>query len=238
MKRTALIAALLLAACHGQAPEPAPSPTPAAAKPTGPDWVATIEKTPEGGMRMGNPAAPVKLIEYGSRSCPTCKAFAQESGTLRSHYIAGGKVSYEFRDYVIHPQDVAGIMVGRCADPANYFALLDAMFTDQDHSYDLLARNIKPSDEKAVAGMTVPQRLEWFADKAGYLTLAARHGVPIEKARACFADKSALDTLGTQQQAADKQYKLPGTPSFILNGKLVDAASWAELEPLLKAAGG
>jgi protein-disulfide isomerase len=34
------------------------------------DWTQTVARTPEGGFRMGNPNAPVKLIEYLSFACP------------------------------------------------------------------------------------------------------------------------------------------------------------------------
>ena len=53
------------------------------AAPAGKQWSTTVTKTAEGGYRMGNPDAPIKLVEYGSRSCPHCKRFAEESGPLR-----------------------------------------------------------------------------------------------------------------------------------------------------------
>ena len=40
--------------------------------------VTTVVRTPAGGYRQGNPDAPVKLIEYGSRTCPTCARFAAD----------------------------------------------------------------------------------------------------------------------------------------------------------------
>ena len=36
-----------------------------------------VSKTPEGGYIVGNPDAPIKLLEYGSRTCPTCGAFGR-----------------------------------------------------------------------------------------------------------------------------------------------------------------
>ena len=56
----------------------------------------TVVATPEGGHRMGNPNAPIKLVEYGSRGCPVCGRFAAEGmEPLRTKYISTGKVSYE-----------------------------------------------------------------------------------------------------------------------------------------------
>ena len=32
----------------------------------------TASETPEGGFVIGNPNAPLKLVEYGSLTCPAC----------------------------------------------------------------------------------------------------------------------------------------------------------------------
>ena len=49
----------------------APSPngsTPAAAAAQR-DWTKAVEATPDGGFRIGNPNAPIKLVEYASLTC-------------------------------------------------------------------------------------------------------------------------------------------------------------------------
>ena len=51
-------------------------PVAAVAPPAGKAWTDVVKATPEGGMVMGNPAAPIKLVEYGSLSCPHCAKFA------------------------------------------------------------------------------------------------------------------------------------------------------------------
>ena len=57
--------------------------------------------TPAGGFVMGNPNAKVKLIEYGSLTCPHCREF-DEKGVqpLIANYVKTGQVSWEFRNYV------------------------------------------------------------------------------------------------------------------------------------------
>ena len=63
------------------------------------DWSRTVAVTPEGGFRMGNPAAHVKVVEYGSLACPHCRHF-EETGyrPLVQKYVRTGQVSYEFRN--------------------------------------------------------------------------------------------------------------------------------------------
>jgi protein-disulfide isomerase len=41
-------------------------------------WSDVIVPTAEGGLVMGNPNAPVKMVEYGSLSCPHCAKLAQD----------------------------------------------------------------------------------------------------------------------------------------------------------------
>ena len=74
MKSRLLLLALplALAACGGgngdaNSSAPAASPVAAVPAPAGKDWTQVVSKTAEGYV-MGNPDAPIKLVEYGSPS--------------------------------------------------------------------------------------------------------------------------------------------------------------------------
>ena len=59
------------------------------APPAGKAWADEIAKTPEGGYRMGNPAAPIKLIEYASYTCSHCMEFSEQSSApMREEFIS------------------------------------------------------------------------------------------------------------------------------------------------------
>ena len=84
MMRTLLLtsmAALALAACGDTKTDPAKEQAAIAkvAAPAGKSWSQTVVKTPEGGYLMGNPDAPIKLVEYGSLTCSHCADFSNES---------------------------------------------------------------------------------------------------------------------------------------------------------------
>ena len=68
------------------------------------DWTQTVARTPEGGFRMGNPDAPVKMIEYLSLTCPHCAAISrgERRDALIRDYVRSGRVSIEYRNY--HPE--------------------------------------------------------------------------------------------------------------------------------------
>src|SRR5437870_4258034 len=86
------------------------------------DWSLVAVRTPEGGVRIGNPAAPVKLIEYGSITCPHCAAFSADgAAALRARYVRTGRVSWEYRPYLIFPTDPGIFMLLNCLPPAPIF---------------------------------------------------------------------------------------------------------------------
>ncbi len=215
---------------------------PAAAEkspPAGTSWVETVAKTEEGGMRMGNPDAAIKLIEYGARTCPTCARFDIEGlPELKSGLIASGKVSYEFRDYPVHGAlDVGPILLGHCVAPAQFFPMLDEMMRNQPA---LLANESKftPAEQAAFAKMTPNELAAAFSDKLGYLAFVRQRGVPEDKARACLADKDAITQLAARTDKANQQFSVGGTPTFIINGKVAQGVlDWAGLKTALIAAG-
>src|SRR5918998_2689468 len=59
--------------------------------PPGGDWAQVVSQTPAGGFVMGNPNARVKLIEFGSMTCPHCREF-DEAGVqpLIDKYVKTG----------------------------------------------------------------------------------------------------------------------------------------------------
>jgi protein-disulfide isomerase len=232
---------LALSACN-KAPETAAAPqaegtaTPGAATAAS-NWLETASKTAEGGMLMGNPQAAVKLIEYGALSCPHCAKFSADSREKLKEYVATGKVSYEFRTFLIHPQDVPASLLARCNGAGPFFAISEQMYDTQN---DWLGKSstISEADQKAWQAMTPSQVAVQMADKLGLVDFVKARGVGADKAAACLADKAGMDELEKIAKGATDQYQISGTPTFIINGQVVpDTTTWDLLEPALKAAG-
>jgi len=199
------------------------------------DWTHTVTATPEGGFRMGNPAARVKLVEYGSLACPHCRHF-EETGyrPLLDGYVRGGKVSYEFRNIVLNGPDVAVSLLTRCAGPGKFFAMAQAVFTTQaDWEKRVAAMN--SADVAALKDMTDRQVFTRYAEVSGMAALAGKFGLTPQRSAACLADPKGLERLLDITRAAN-DVGINRTPTFLINGKVNDAATWDELEPALKAA--
>ena len=73
---------------------------------------------------MGNPNARVKLVEYGSLACPHCRHF-EETGykPLVQGYVRTGRVSYEFRSFLLNAPDISVSLLAHCAGPAKFFPM-------------------------------------------------------------------------------------------------------------------
>lgn len=242
----AILPALALAACGGggssnsAAPVANAAPVAAAPAPAGQNWVDTVVATPDFGMRMGNPDAPLKLIEYGSRACPFCAAFDAEGfPALKAKYIATGKLSYEFRDYPVHGAlDVAPTLLGHCVGPDAFFPLLDQMMANQP---TLLAKEqeVGQKIQTTMANAAPAAIATAYAEGLGYLPFVQQRGITAAQAQACLNDQSKLDALTKSAAKAESDFSVHGTPTFVLNGTtLPDTGDWATLEPKLKAAGG
>jgi protein-disulfide isomerase len=213
-----------------------PSKVVAVAAPSGTDWTATVTKTADGGYLMGNPAATVKLLEFGALSCPHCAKFSRESSEGLKALVTKGTVSYEFRPFLIHAQDVAASLLAACNGPAPFFAIAEQMYAKQEEWNSAAA--FTPEDQKAMQGMAPLQLAGMIASKMKLDTFVEQRGVSAAKAKACLTDQAALDALGKVSEQGQAQFKITGTPTFIINGQVVpDANTWEGIEPLLKSAG-
>lgn len=235
-----LILPLLLAACGdgaGSGNVATAAPVASAAAPAGQNWIDVVEKV-DNGYRMGNPNAPIKLVEYGARSCPICGAFGRAATRpLEEKYVASGKVSYEFHDFLVHgAQDLPGALLGACGGGATFFPLLEAMFANQD---DYLGRLPKMSaaDQAKLRTASPTQAVTMLAEQGGLIELVKQRGIPEAKARQCLNNQPLLEALVKETDKLGADGRVTGTPTFYLNGDRVQGGDWASVEAALKAAG-
>lgn len=240
--RFVAVAALLgLAACDA-ASTAAPGPAGTrggATKASGSarDWASVTAATPEGGFRIGNPNARVKLLEFASLTCPHCKDFHEAAiGTIKTKYVASGDVSYEFRNFVLNGPDYAASLLARCQGPQPFFGLLNAFFTDQA-SWMQPFTTLTPADSARLSALPQDKQITALAETGKLDAYVRTRGIPRAKFDQCLADKGAFDKLIAMRTQATDTYKLTGTPGFIINGKTQEGVyTWAQLEPKLQAA--
>jgi protein-disulfide isomerase len=234
------LAVLVVAGCgqKGEAPVAKADSVAAVAAPAGTVWSDHVVAT-ESGIRMGNPDAAIKIVEYGSYTCPHCKDFSTESHEpLVKNYVDTGKISFEFRNLIRDAVDLTVAIVARCAGPEPFFALSAQLFENQDAMIEHIRSNPESAFNEAI-GAPPTERFVRIAQLADLIEFAKQRGVPEDKVRACLADPKAAEALTKHSDEVLKEYPdFPGTPSFLLNGTLLDStASWSALQAKLRDAG-
>ena len=106
------------------APAPIAEPTPAA--------IAPANDT----MVLGDPSAPVTIVEFSDYQCPFCgRYFSETWPQLREEFVDTGRVRYVFKDFPltsIHPPAAKAHEAARCAgDQGAYWQMHDRLFEDQ-----------------------------------------------------------------------------------------------------------
>ncbi|MCD2324547.1 DsbA family protein [Sphingomonas sp. IC-56] len=238
MRMMAVLGAAVLALGVGGSGVAEPQRKPATAAK---NWVNMVVRTPEGGYRQGNPNAPVKLVEYGSRTCPTCGRFATEGmAPLRSEFIASGKVSYEYRDFLIHgAPDLALALVNQCVPAQRFFPVLDAIYAGQSGFAERLEAFLKKSPQVAEGYQKLepPQMATRFAEVMGVIPFMKAQGLSEAQARKCLGSPALVKSIAKTHADAINLHNVQGTPGFFVNGRAVRAYTWDRLQPELRAAG-
>ena len=236
----ALIAlSLSLAACGGKsedAAKPTGDPIATVAAPAGTTWSDTIGDTPEGYYRMGNPSAKIKLVEYGSYTCSHCRDFSAEASEKIKAIVDSGRMSFEFRPYVRDPIDLTAALLARCGGKDIFYPLSEQFFANQEAMF----AKVQASEAalEAVEQLPAAQRPGGIANAAGLVEFAQQRGISADQAKQCLANTAEAEKLAKGVEAANSQYQISGTPSFLINGVLVDnTANWSSLQAKLKEAG-
>jgi protein-disulfide isomerase len=232
--------ALMLAGCGGEnagnGSAPASNAPLAQIKAPNGDWTQQVVQTPEGGFLMGNPQAPVKVVEFGSMTCGHCATFAEQGEPkLVDTYVKSGQVSFEMRNFVRDPADLAAALIARCNGPSAFFPLNDQLFAAQEEWLGKLS-SMSPQEQQQLQSLPPAKVSALMAKKAGLDEFARVRGIPAAKVQACLADQAETQRLVAMNSQAVQEHKVGGTPSFLVNGRLVEGSTWEVLEPEIRKA--
>ena len=171
-------------------------------------------------MRLGNAEAKITVIEYASTSCSHCATWNEEVfPAFKAKYIDTGKVNFVYREVLTPPAQVAAasFLMARCAGKDKYFEVVDSVYRAQEEMF------------------TTGQFREVL------LRIGQSAGLDEAKFNACVTDEKALTALNDRVEKNAKLFNVQGTPTFIVNGKVVGdpsggARSLAELDAAIAAA--
>ncbi len=197
------------------------------------DWSEVVSKTEAGGFLMGNPDAPVKLVEYASLTCPHCATFSAEGGApLRDTYVRSGQVSWEFRNLLLGAPDVALSTLARCQPPSAFFRTIEQIFEQQRE----LIERIDESEAERIQALPPEQQIAPLARAMELDTFFARRGMPEGRFNQCLADSQGIQELTDMSNRGATEEGVTGTPTFFINGTKQEVNQWRDLEPQIRTA--
>jgi len=188
---------------------------------TAPAWAQGAEAPDIRDMALGDPAAPVTLIEYASFTCPHCATFHEEVlPQVKRDYIDTGKVQFIHREVYFDRYGLWAAMVARCGGGERYFGIADRIYETQ--------RDWTAGGEPAA----VVESLRRIGRTAGLddATLDA-----------CLTDKAKAEALVARYQETSAADGINSTPSLVIDGQKYGNMSFSELARIIDerlAAGG
>lgn len=150
-----------------------------------------------GETAIGDPAAPVTLIEYSSLSCPHCARFHNDVyPALKERYIDTGKVRMIFRDFPLNQPALQATVVAHCGGSERYVGFIDVMFKTQAN----WSQSPDPVSELK--------------------QLAKLGGLGEEQVDACLNDQALVDSIIQGRLDGQTEHDVQSTPTFVINDEV------------------
>ena len=165
----------------------------------------TTNAGPPHGYTLGNPNAPVKILEFGDFECPQCGRFSTlTEPDLRKNLIETGEVYFTYYDFPLqmHKNTRAASNAAACADEqGKFWQMHDKLFDTQDQW------NGEATDDP---GKLFAQ----YADELGMNPTAWQ---------SCFDSRRYQKRISANEAEALRR-NVNATPSFIIGNKLYAGA--------------
>ena len=151
-------------------------------------------------VTLGDPNAPVEVVEYASFTCPHCAAFhADTFPAFKRDYIDTGRVHFTYREVFFDRYGLWAAMVARCAGPDRYFGVSELIYRSQGDW-------ARQSDPAAVA--------------ESLKRIGAQAGLSRDELDACLTDGAQAQGLMSWYEANAARDGVRSTPSFLVNGEM------------------
>jgi len=186
-------------------PQAAPPPPPLLA-----DAQAALQITKDDRI-LGNPEAPITIVEYASLTCPHCAHFANDVlPELKKEWIDTGKARLVLRDFPLDEPALRAAMIARCAPPERYYAFADTFFAAQE-------KWVRSGDYREALAR-----------------LAKLGGMGQAEFDTCIKNTDLENKIVEGRLRATQELDVNSTPTFFVNGsKLAGAPTKEEFEKLL-----
>jgi len=185
--------------------DPEKIPT-AAPRPALPDISEALQLRSDDPRALGDPNAPVLIIEFTDYECPFCQQFFRDTRPqIIESFVQTGAVRFVARDFPladIHPSAPLAAAAGQCAaDQGQFWPMYERLFATHQEEWG-----------------GVPKR-----DREVFIEFASDLGLDSDAFSACLDDPATLQRI-EQEQAAAARFGINSTPNFLVNGQLLRGA--------------
>ncbi|MEM7720769.1 MAG: DsbA family protein [Pseudomonadota bacterium] len=163
-------------------------------------------------MVLGDPDAPVEVIEYASFTCPHCRTFHENvMPRMKADYIDPGHVRFVYREVYFDRFGLWAGMVARCAGPDRYFGIVDLIYANQ-------------SEWTQGSPAEVAENLRRIGRTAGLTN---------EQLDTCLTDAEMAQAMLETYEANVAVHDISGTPAFVVDGRLYSNMSYSDFQAIL-----
>lgn len=150
-----------------------------------------------GDVVLGDPDAPLTVIEYASFTCSHCKSFHVNTWPqFKKEYVDTGKVKFIMREVYFDKEGLWASMTARCGGEKGFYPMVDTFMKQQS---------------VWTRGDDVGAEIQ---------KIGRRAGLSNEQLSACLGDRDYAKTLLESYQKNAGEDGIRSTPSFIIGGEL------------------
>jgi protein-disulfide isomerase len=161
----------------------------------------TLLDISENDFTIGDKNAPITIIEYASMSCSHCADFHTNTlESIKTEYVDTGKVKFVFRDFPFNYPALLGSMVVRCIPNDLRYDYMNALF------------QLQPSWVNRENAKTTKELFK----------IMQSGGMTKEEFDTCITNVDLENEILQGVIAAQNEFNIKSTPSFLINGTLVE----------------
>lgn len=180
-----------------------------------PAMAQDADVTPTADIIMGDPDAPVTVIEYASYTCPHCADFHVNTGMqLKADYVDTGKVKFIHREVYFDRYGLWAGMIARCGGEMRYYGMTDLIYRGQ----------------RDWIGSGDPEEV-----LSNLKALGRKAGMSNEEMDACLNDRDMAQSMVAAYQINAEADGINATPTLVIDGEKHSNMSYEELKAIIDA---
>jgi protein-disulfide isomerase len=157
-----------------------------------------IEHPMENGVAMGDPNAPVTMVEYADYQCSYCWRYSEQTEPLLvKQYVIPGQLYIVFKNFALYDSSIPFAEAALCAaDQNEFWEYHDILYANE---------NTSAADKYSLS------RLQAYAEAVG---------LDVDSFTQCLTDQRHLEDV-QQIRAEAESAGVDSTPTFFVNGNRI-----------------